>query len=380
MKQLPETCNASGKEAAKPRVMSVTAWLAAVFVGIVVSLFSGTVRAAVVLQYHHVSDATPRLTSISPELFAEHLDYIAAKGFNVWPLPKLVASLKANESLPDKVISITFDDAYDSIYDVAYPLLKHRGWPFTVFVATEPVQAKIPGFMSWQQLKTMAAHRATIANHTHSHAHLIRRLPQESEAQWLNRVEQEILTAQQLLAKHLGQTPRLLAYPYGEYNPAIAERVRDLGFTAFGQQSGALAPGYDMSALPRFPMNNHYGAMDQLPAKVSSLPLPLQKITPDDMILTPDRSPSNTLTLLFAPLEGQHQQLRCYLSYAGEAKLMVTRHQDAIRVALPTVPAQPVGRSRINCTMPSLEYPGRFRWHSWFWMRPHGDGRWYEEP
>lgn len=346
----------------------------------VLTWLSPSATAAVILQYHHVSDESPPLTSISPALFAQHLEYIEVQGFEVWPLPQLVDSLKANQTLPDKVVSITFDDAYASIYEHAYPLLKRRGWPFTVFVATEPVHAQIPGFMSWQQLRAMAANGATIANHTHSHTHLVRRLPQENERQWLTRVEKEILGAQSILASQLGQQHKLLAYPYGEYDDRIAERVAARGFIGFGQQSGAVRPGYNLSALPRFPMNNHFGAMTQFPTKLSSLPLRLQAITPERMILTPDRPLPSQISLLFDPEEGNHRQLRCYLSYTGDAKLEIAVSESGIEVKLSEIPTPPVGRSRINCTMPSQAYPGRFRWYSWFWMRTQSDGSWYPEP
>ncbi|MDX1696620.1 MAG: polysaccharide deacetylase, partial [Ketobacteraceae bacterium] len=64
-------------------------------------------QAAVILQYHHVSDETPPITSISPALFKAHLKYIKDNGFSVWPLTKLVSALQAGEEIPDKVVSIT---------------------------------------------------------------------------------------------------------------------------------------------------------------------------------------------------------------------------------------------------------------------------------
>ena len=54
------------------------------------------------------------------------------------PLQELVDALRAGQPLPDRTAAITFDDGYISIYDTAWPLLRARGWPFTVFVNTEP--------------------------------------------------------------------------------------------------------------------------------------------------------------------------------------------------------------------------------------------------
>ncbi len=125
---------------------------------------------AVILQYHHVSTTTPASTSISPTLFVAHLDYIEQNNYEVWALPKVIGYLKAANDLPDNVVVITFDDAYDSIYEAAYPLLKQKKMPFTVFVATEPAQQKLKSFMTWAQLREISEHGATVANHTHTHA------------------------------------------------------------------------------------------------------------------------------------------------------------------------------------------------------------------
>ena len=62
----------------------------------------------------------------------------------------------------------------------------------------------------------------------------------------------------------------LFAYPYGEYSNAAAEAVRQLGFVAFGQQSGAISLQSDLRALPRYPMSEKYAGLTQFINKVSS--------------------------------------------------------------------------------------------------------------
>ena len=57
-------------------------------------MISQTVQAAVILQYHHVSNETPESTSISPQQFEAHLQYLADNHFNVVPLSELM-----NESM-----------------------------------------------------------------------------------------------------------------------------------------------------------------------------------------------------------------------------------------------------------------------------------------
>ncbi|MBD3640980.1 MAG: polysaccharide deacetylase, partial [Marinobacter sp.] len=97
------------------------------------ALFSTSVRAdLVVLQYHHVSDSTPPATSTSVSLFEAQLEMIDDLGLEVVPLlsgtrTALQESNKAN------AIALTFDDAYDSAYTTAAPMLASRRYPYTVF-------------------------------------------------------------------------------------------------------------------------------------------------------------------------------------------------------------------------------------------------------
>jgi hypothetical protein len=124
-------------------------------------LFTPLLRAAVVLQYHHVSEDTPASTSTSPQRFAMHLDYLQQAGFDIVPLQDLADALRADRPLPEKTAAITFDDGCISIYDTAWPLLKAKGWPFTVFVNTEPHDQDRPLFMSWQQLRSCNLKKAS---------------------------------------------------------------------------------------------------------------------------------------------------------------------------------------------------------------------------
>ena len=61
-------------------------------------LFTPLLRAAVVLQYHHVSEDTPASTSTSPQRFAMQLDYLQQAGFAIVPLQDLVDALRAGHT------------------------------------------------------------------------------------------------------------------------------------------------------------------------------------------------------------------------------------------------------------------------------------------
>ena len=63
------------------------------------------------------------------------LDFLAAERYVVLPLSEGLARLNAG-TLPPRAIAITVDDGTYDFYAVAYPVLKRRGVPVTVFVST----------------------------------------------------------------------------------------------------------------------------------------------------------------------------------------------------------------------------------------------------
>lgn len=331
---------------------------------------------AVILQYHHFGAETPPATSVTLPQFDAHLDYLAEHDYRIWPLDRIATHLRDRLPLPERVVAITVDDAYRSVYREAWPRLRKRGWPFTVFVATDAVDAGADAMMSWQQMREMAASGVTFANHSSSHAHLLRRHPGESAPAWRKRVKSDLQHAQTRLQQELGHAPLLFAYPYGEYDTPLRELVGALGFTAFGQQSGPASGYSDPLALPRFPMAVAFASLDDVAEKLQSLPLPVLRAEPDDPVLPPgtDR-PQLRITL--QPGSYRTDTLGCYVSGQGRIQpvwLDAKHSRFEVRAAGPL----PVGRSRYNCTAQSVAETG-WLWYSHLWIRRNADGSWYRE-
>ena len=238
---------------------------------------------AVILLYHHVDGGTPAATSTPPGLFAEHLDLLAREQSVVMPLADVVAGLRDPATvLPDRAVALTFDDGYRSVFTAAFPLLRARGWPFTVFVCPDDIDAGRGPVATWDELRAMAAAGATIANHGPVHAFLQRRATGETAADWRARVRSGLLAAQERIAREIGAAEPLFAYPYGEWDPDLAELVAGLGWTGFGQQSGPAGPESDFRVLPRFPAAGIYADPGGLTEKLRRLPLPLVAVSPRD--------------------------------------------------------------------------------------------------
>lgn len=322
--------------------------------------------AAVAFMYHHFGEARYPSTNIRLEQFEAHLDYLAHNNFQVLPLAEVLSAIQQRTSLPARTVVITMDDAYRSVYTEAYPRLKARGWPFTVFVSSDYIDKGYSNYMTWQQMQEMAEHGASYGNHTRSHAYLVRRLEGESEDAWRTRIHDDLAFAQTRLEEILGDaTLKIIAYPYGEYDDGVREITQKLGLIGMGQHSGAIGPLSDFLALPRFPMAESFGALDDFKTKALSLPLAIESVTPAEPTTELERP---AITVQLAASDARLKQLACYAS--GQGKMEIS-WQDERSFSIQAAKPLPAGRSRYNCTAPSAE-GGRFYWFSQPWIRPGG--------
>lgn len=342
-------------------------------------LLAGAASAAdhcVILQYHHISEETPGITSVTPEQFQRHLNYLLMNDHVVLPLDEVVGALRDGAELPDRCVALTIDDAYLSAYTEAFPRVRRYGYPLTVFVSTEAIDQGLSGYLSWEQAREMLDAGIRFQNHSHSHAHLIRRAADEGDEDWEQRVAADIQTAQNRIEAELGATPTLFAYPYGEYNLALKRIIESMGLVGFGQQSGPVWRQADFSALPRFPMASLYASMRTFPNKLNSLPLPITGAFPDDPVV-PLAEWQPALTLVFKPEVPNAKQLSCFLNGSPEVVYQWLEQPPGTVVVTPKGRLN-VGRNRTNCTLP-IGDTGHFAWYSHNWIRREPDGTWYKE-
>jgi peptidoglycan/xylan/chitin deacetylase (PgdA/CDA1 family) len=319
-----------------------------------------------VLQYHHVSVSSPKSTSVTPEQFTEHMDYLKNAGFQVVDLRSALDDLQAHKALPEKAVAISFDDAYRSIYQAGFPILKERNFPFTVFINTEPVERKSRSFLTWEQMKEMEASGGVFANHTIRHPYMLRKEEGESDDAWLSRMTKEVDTVEALLIKNLGHSPKMLAYPYGESNRTIRTMMEERGVMAFGQQSGVVSADSDFENLPRFPASGAYAKLSTLKTKLDAKPMPLLAEQAGGDFAT-DKPVSIRLT--FKDGKYRLKDLVCYVAGQGKASLDWVSENEVIATA-----SKPfgVGRGRINCTMPDNSAK-HYYWYSNVWIRSAPD-------
>ncbi|QIZ78396.1 polysaccharide deacetylase family protein [Ferrimonas lipolytica] len=335
--------------------------------------FSSLAQAVVILQYHHVSETTPETTSVTPAQFTEQMTYLADHGFTVVPLQLALNAIAEKRPLAEKSVVISFDDGYQNVADNAHPLLRQLGFPYTVFINVKAVEQQRRNVMSWQTLRQLANEGATIANHSFQHDHLIRLQVDEDLASWQVRVQQDIENSQNKIVEEIGHNVKVLAYPYGEFNPPLRELLTSMGYAGLGQHSGAAGPYSDITALPRYPVAGPYADINTLKVKMHSLNMPVLALDGAGSQLLNRAQPSLTVTLDSSDV--RTQELMCYIQ--GQGAKVPTWLDDSTFTIQADMPL-PVGRSRYNCTAPSKSKNGYY-WFSQPWIQANSDGSWPAE-
>lgn len=335
------------------------------FLSLLLLVFTTQADALVVLQYHHVDEGTPSSTSVSPTQFLLHMQLIEELELEVVDLEIATRALltDTNHQIATQQVAISFDDAYASIFANAYPELKRRNWPFTIFVNTKAVNEKHSGIMSWRQIQTLVDDGITIANHSVTHAHLPVIPESLTLEQWL---VQEVEQSQHELQRRLGKVSTMFAYPYGEFTLELFPWLSQQDILAFGQQSGPIGPLSHPQALSRFPASGAYADIETLKLKLLSLALPLFPPHLQEPVIAPENNPPK-LILNLIKADYDPQRLQCFASQQGAIDTQINSDQD--KTTLTTQAAEPLSgtRARYNCTVPSSQ-PGRFYWYSQPWQ------------
>ena len=107
-----------------------------------------------ILTYHRIAPRVPGLPrplhNVTPDRFRRQLEGLAARGFRVWPLGRVLRYHEQARRVPPRTVVITFDDGYRSVYLYAWPILRALGMPATVFLSTAFLDGEEPfPFDAW---------------------------------------------------------------------------------------------------------------------------------------------------------------------------------------------------------------------------------------
>jgi peptidoglycan/xylan/chitin deacetylase (PgdA/CDA1 family) len=339
--------------------------------------FALSSHAAVILQYHHVSDRTPASTSISPKQFEVHLQYLKDNNFKVVPLSELIEGIKNQQPLPDKSVAITFDDAYTDVLTQAKPILDKFSFPYTIFVNPGIINSNdnndASHYLTWIQLKALSDTGVIIANHGYEHDSMVRITEGLTKEQWLTKQTELLLKSEEIIKSNTGQSWRYYAYPYGEYDVAVQAWAKANDFVAFSQQSGAIDLSTDLTSVPRFPASKPYDKISGLRDKLNSLAFNISFKGEQAETIFKHKETKN-ITFEIETGDFYKSGLNCYISGLGKQK--INWHDDK-SFSITFSNDLPIGRVRANCTAASISKPGRYYWYSKPWFILKEDGSWY---
>ena len=193
-------------------------------------------------------------TEITPAAFEAQMKALKDRGITVIPMQDLLAWKRGEKSIPPRAAVVTFDDGWKSQYEVAFPIMKKYGYPFTMFIYTEGVRGGALGggeAITWEQLADMRDNGVDIEAHSATHQDLREghnimlisggkrtktKLTGPQYEQWM---QNEVVGSKQLLEQRLGIKANCFAVPFGSYNEHVKDIARGAGyeamFTVYGQ-------------------------------------------------------------------------------------------------------------------------------------------------
>lgn len=171
--------------------------------------------------------------SVYKDTFEKQLDTLIENGA-YFATPSELAKFSETGKYPKNCVWISFDDAEKSVYDIAFPILKERNIPFTVFVISSKVGSKDYNNLemaSWDNLREMRdSGLVTFGSHTHNMHYL-----EDDRAVFLDsnnyrEFEKDIKLSKITLEKELNVKINSIAYPFGDTNDDITEITKNSGF------------------------------------------------------------------------------------------------------------------------------------------------------
>ncbi|NBV75587.1 MAG: poly-beta-1,6-N-acetyl-D-glucosamine N-deacetylase PgaB [Methylococcaceae bacterium] len=209
----------------------------------------------IVLNYHDILEEEERVPpfdriGVCKQHLDEHFAWLKNNNYHVISVQDVLDAMQGLKTLPSKSVLLTFDDGYLSFYTRAMPLLKKYHYPATLAVVGNWLeQQSVPGvkpIMNVQQIReVMATGLVEIASHTHDMHQSILANPQgnkqsavtarlysaeydeyENDESYRKRLFAEVEKSSERLFQLIGKRPRVMVWPFGEYNALALEAAK----------------------------------------------------------------------------------------------------------------------------------------------------------
>jgi peptidoglycan/xylan/chitin deacetylase (PgdA/CDA1 family) len=179
--------------------------------------------------------------------FERQMEYLVKRGYTTVSLDELHEWQMGRRQLPAKSIVITFDDADESVYEYAYPVLEKYGLRATMFVVTARAGTNWNGVhcLDWNRLREMQRSGVfEIESHTHDSHYKVGKRGEAMPvfvaashaaavtggAGWGQPLFDDLNESRATIERQIGRRPRYVAWPYGFGNPSVDQVAIDAGF------------------------------------------------------------------------------------------------------------------------------------------------------
>ncbi|MCW5935822.1 MAG: polysaccharide deacetylase family protein [Fimbriimonadaceae bacterium] len=214
-------------------------------------LVEGLATRTVVLTYH---DMVPKRNrdalwfDCTPQELEDQLDSLAKGGKAIVRLSDVVEGLAGKREMPKDAVAISFADNYEGFYTYAWPILRDRKVPVTLFVHTDFVGSRQGRpKMTWEQLRELSASGLVdVESQTRSHPADLGKLDDDA-------IRRELEGSKKKVEEEIGKPCLLLAYPNGKWSARCEEIAREVGYrAAFTEEQRPAESATNLFNVPRY--------------------------------------------------------------------------------------------------------------------------------
>lgn len=182
-----------------------------------------------VLCYRGFVTGKERAMHIRAETFRRQMGFLQEHGYRVVGLVDLLEFLHYQRGLPENAVVITVDGANQSVYEVAYPILRAFGYPAALFVPVEAVDA-YEETLNWDQIREMKANGWEIGVQAGTQFDLASPSDPVIDSENRKKIRDSLLKSKQILDEKLNQDTIALAFPFTHVTPGILHLAQSLGY------------------------------------------------------------------------------------------------------------------------------------------------------
>lgn len=183
-----------------------------------------------ILLYHDFVERIPRNEMmVSKGVFRAQMQALKDANIPVIPMSDVLAWKKGEKNIPEAAVVITLDDGWVGVHEIAYPILKEFGYPFTLYLYKKYVGGAGRS-MTVEQIKEMLANGGELGSHSVSHQAMSQMRRSKSPEQYQAWLHDEIHESKRWLEETFKMPCRTFAYPYGDKNADIVKQVLEAGY------------------------------------------------------------------------------------------------------------------------------------------------------